>query len=108
MPETMEKAGLTNKGLIEKYLKPALQAEETEFAKFEGKITDSQNVVAWGPRLTALDLAFKLKGSYAPAKTTADVNVNDVRVSIVRIGIDDRTPSNPPPGTDEEKIKKQP
>jgi phage terminase small subunit len=64
--EAMAEAGLTHEGLVNKYLKPALNAEETEFAKYEGKITDQVNVVAWGPRLTALDYAFKLNGSYAP------------------------------------------
>lgn len=64
MPEVLEKHGLTDDALVENYLKPALDAEETEFAKFEGRITDSRNVIAWGPRLQALDIAFNLKGSY--------------------------------------------
>jgi hypothetical protein len=89
MPEVMERQGLTDDALIDKYLRPALSAKETEFAKFEGKITDSVDVIAWSPRLTALDLAFRLKGSNAPTKAEADVNVDDVRVSIVRIGLDD-------------------
>jgi phage terminase small subunit len=70
MPDIMEKKGLTGEALIDKYLLPALSAEETEFAKFEGKITDQQNVVAWGPRLTALDMAFNLRGDYAAKEIT--------------------------------------
>lgn len=66
MPEVLERHGLTDDSLVENYLKPALEAQETEFAKFEGRITDQRDVVAWGPRLTALDIAFNLKGSYAP------------------------------------------
>ena len=66
MPEVLEKAGLTDERLVEDYLKPALQATETKFAQFEGRFTDEREVLAWGPRLTALDLAFNLKGSYAP------------------------------------------
>jgi hypothetical protein len=68
MPQLLDKAGLTDEAVIDKYLRPALEAEETEFAKFEGKITDRVNVVAWGPRLTALDMLYKLKGSYAPTE----------------------------------------
>jgi hypothetical protein len=88
MPEVMERHGLTNDVLIDKYLLPALSAEETEFAKFEGKITDSVSVVAWGPRLTAFDLACKLKGSYAPTKAQADVNIREVSVQFVNVGLD--------------------
>ena len=71
MPSVLDKAGLTDYALIEKYLKPLLEAEETEFAKFQGQITDSRNVIAWGPRAQALDMAFNLKGSYAPKETHA-------------------------------------
>lgn len=66
MPEVLERKGLTDDSIVDKYLLPALEAQETEFAKFEGKITDSIDVIAWGPRLQALDMLFNLKGSYAP------------------------------------------
>lgn len=69
MPEVLERKGLTDDAVIDKYLVPALEAQETEFAKFKGEITDSREVVAWGPRLTALDMLFKLKGSYAEEKS---------------------------------------
>ena len=69
MPQILDKAGLTDYALIEKYLKPLLEAQETEFAKFEGQITDSRDVIAWGPRAQGLEMAFNLKGSYAPKET---------------------------------------
>ncbi|MGB7282031.1 MAG: hypothetical protein WBE13_07215 [Candidatus Acidiferrum sp.] len=65
MPELLEKKGLSDDATIDKYLRPALEAKETVFAKYEGKITDKRDVVAWGPRLSALDILFRLKGSYA-------------------------------------------
>jgi phage terminase small subunit len=68
MPEVLEKAGLTDEALIDKYLRPALEAEETKFFQKDGQVTDQRNVWAWGPRLTALDMAFNLKGSYAAKK----------------------------------------
>jgi hypothetical protein len=64
MLELLDKHGLTDDSLIDKYLRPALEAKETKFAQFEGKFTDKRNVVAWGPRLTALDMALNLKGSF--------------------------------------------
>lgn len=60
--ELMDDSGLTDAALIEQYLKPALNATETEFAKFGGAITDRVETVAWGPRLQALELAGKWRG----------------------------------------------
>ena len=89
MPDILDNHGLTDETLIEKYLKPALEATETEFAKFEGKITDQCEVVAWSPRLTALDMAFNLKGNYAPKDDNRpELNVG-VKVVIEHIGNQD-------------------
>lgn len=51
---------------IEMYLKPALEATETIYAQKNGKFRDKREVIAWGPRLTALKELFLLHGSYAP------------------------------------------
>ena len=75
MPQILDNAGLTDKALVEKYLKPALEANETTFAKFQGKITDSKDCISWGPRLNALDVAFNLKGSYAPKASQGNTNI---------------------------------
>jgi hypothetical protein len=86
MPEVLERHGLTDDSLVENYLKPALKAEETEFAKFEGRITDQRNVVAWGPRLQALDIAFNLKGSYAPKVAAGSSTAIAIKVIVEHIG----------------------
>jgi hypothetical protein len=65
MPELMDKMGLTDEALIEKHLVPLLNATETKFSQFEGKFTDEREVIAWGPRTSGLDMAWKLKGRYA-------------------------------------------
>lgn len=70
MPQILDRKGLTDEAVIDKYLRPALEANETEFAKFNGKIMDEREVVAWTPRLNALDMLFKLKGSYAKTDQT--------------------------------------
>jgi hypothetical protein len=80
MPEVLERKGFTDDAVVDNYLRPALEAEETEFAKFEGKITDQVNVVAWGPRLEALDMLFRLKGSYAPRE---DDGARPVAIQII-------------------------
>ena len=59
----MDEMGLTDRALIENYLVPLLDAEETKFFN-EGK--KRINVAALGIRHAALDTAFKLRGSYAP------------------------------------------
>jgi hypothetical protein len=65
IPELMDEVGLSDRVLIEKYLKPLLEAEETKFFAIRNRLV-SRNVIAHGIRHTALDTAFKLRGSYAP------------------------------------------
>jgi hypothetical protein len=64
-PELLAKHGLCDDALIETYLKPALEANETKFFQHEGRVTDSRDVIAWSPRLTALDMTMKIRGMYA-------------------------------------------
>jgi hypothetical protein len=65
VPALMVEVGLTDRVLIdiEEYLVPLLRAKETKFFKDGDKRI---NVAALGIRHTALDTAFKLRGSYAP------------------------------------------
>ena len=81
--DLMDDAGLTDAALVNRYLKPALEATETEFAKFQGTITDSREVIAWGPRLQALELAAKMRGTIGGDK--AQVNVG-LAVRIQHVG----------------------
>jgi hypothetical protein len=83
MPEVLDAHGLTDEVLIEKYLKPLMNAEETEFAKFEGKITDERNVIAWEPRKSGLDMAFNLKGSYAASQSNGPANGSHITVNVL-------------------------
>ena len=85
MPQILDKHGLTDNVLIEKYLKPLLNAETTEFAKFEGKITDEKSVIAWEPRKAGLDMAFNLKGSYA-AKDSGPSSGSNITVNVLVMG----------------------
>jgi phage terminase small subunit len=82
-PELLAKHGLDDSTLIEKYLKPALEANETEFAKFEGKITDSREVIAWGPRLQALDMTAKIRGLYVQPAEQASISLRDVTFNVI-------------------------
>ena len=63
--DLMDEMGLTDRALIENYLVPLLSAEETKFFVIKNKIV-TRDVKALGLRHTALDTAFKLRGSYAP------------------------------------------
>jgi hypothetical protein len=77
----MDQMGLTDNVLIEKYLVPLLEAEETKFFKEGSKRI---NVAALGIRHTALDTAFKLRGSYAP-RDPAEAAQFGIKVVIVDI-----------------------
>ena len=41
-----------------------LQATETKFFAHEGRVIERHEVVAWGPRATALDMLHKMQGRY--------------------------------------------
>ena len=68
MPDILDAHGLTDEVLIDKYLRPALEAEETRYIVTGGvnnaKIHSRKQPI-WEPRLRALDMSFKLKGSYS-------------------------------------------
>jgi hypothetical protein len=78
----MNEMGLTDHFLIEKYLLPLLEAKETKFFKDGEKRI---NVAALGIRHTALDTAFKLRGSYARADDpTMGMRGNTIIIDIPR------------------------
>lgn len=108
MPEVMEKAGLTDESLIEDYLKPLLKATEVKHFAFRKTISvpgkkktatrpatkksvrieqviEERHVASLGARLNALDMAFKVKGSYAPKQIDFDPD-NAVPVTIIDVG----------------------
>jgi hypothetical protein len=60
--QLLARHGLTDDALIEKYLKPLMDAEETKFFQHNGKVKQKINVVAWGPREAGLNLALKIRG----------------------------------------------
>jgi hypothetical protein len=82
MPEILDAKGLTQDSVIERYLMPALEANETQFFANKGIVFDSRDTISWGPRLTALDLYFRLRGSYAPKDDSGGTNLS---VNIVNL-----------------------
>jgi len=68
MPQVLERHGLTDDALIEKYLKPLLVAKETKFFAHQGEVIETRQVEALSIRKEALDMTFRLKGSYAPVE----------------------------------------
>jgi len=62
MPDLMDEVGLTDRALIEKYLLPALTANETKFFHNKGVVMEEREVIAWGPRIQALQLAGHWRG----------------------------------------------
>jgi hypothetical protein len=83
VPELLERHGLGEEVLIEKYLVPLLNAHETKFFKEGAKRI---KVEALGIRHAALRTAFELHGSYAPRdpKEAAQYGVKIIRVDIPR------------------------
>jgi len=65
MPELLDRLGLSDVALIEKHLKPLLSAQTTKFFQRRGKVTGKRVVADNEARLKALDMAFKLRGSFS-------------------------------------------
>jgi hypothetical protein len=77
-----EDHGLSDDSLKNKLL-AALDAMETKFFQHEGEVSDEREVIAWGPRLKALEMAMRAKDMFAAErlKIDAEVNVNVVKFS---------------------------
>jgi hypothetical protein len=90
VPELLERHGLGEEVLIEKYLKPLLEAQETKFFPAGIKMGEKKvyyvNVESLGIRHASLRTAFELHGSYAPRdpKEAAQFGVKIIRVDIPR------------------------
>ena len=90
VPELLERHGLGEEVLIDKYLLPLLDAEETKFfpigIKMKGKTVYQVNVQALGIRHAALRTCFELHGSYAPRdpREAANLGVKIINVDIPR------------------------
>jgi hypothetical protein len=65
IPELMDRLGLTERVLIEEHLAPLLAATTTKYFQAEGGVRQRREVANVYARLKALDMAFKLRGSYA-------------------------------------------
>lgn len=61
-----------------------VQAHETKFFQHEGKVTDSKDVIAWGPRATFAKLAAEY-GGYVETEAQAQVNTA-IQVNVKFIG----------------------
>ena len=86
MTALLDEPGLGEEVGIENYLKPALDAEQTIYAQKDGKFKDKRTLINWNTRMRALDMLFKLHGSYPPLdpKEAAQYGVRVIHVDIPR------------------------
>jgi hypothetical protein len=64
IPDIMDRCGMTDEALITKNLDPLLRAEKTLYFQNGGVVMDKRVVPDNGIRVTALDIAFRLKNKY--------------------------------------------
>lgn len=65
--------GLGDESLIEKYIKPGLEATKMFRTQSEGMIMEERTDVDYAERRGMLDVVLRLRGSYAPVKVDAHV-----------------------------------
>jgi hypothetical protein len=83
--ELLDSAGLTERAAIDKYLLPALEATEVKVFNHNGKLKYSRPLKAWAAKLNALDIYYKLRGSYiSPAEATHAPPVQVILVDVPR------------------------
>lgn len=74
----MDECGLTDKVLVTRYLRPALEAREERFFPMptddDPTNIEVRKTKAWTPRMRALDMALRLRGDYAPTRANLDVS----------------------------------
>ena len=61
-PEALESSEMTLEAVIEKVIKPGLDAMRTIYFEHNGQVTDKREVPDWQSRLTMLKLTLKLHG----------------------------------------------
>jgi hypothetical protein len=81
LPELLDQHGLSDQALIEKHLKPLLNATEVKHFQHNGEVTDSRRVPDNPTRLKALDMVFRLHGSYV-YRTKEDAEKKTVQVMV--------------------------
>jgi hypothetical protein len=64
--EIMDSAGLTDRHLVEKCIKPLLHAKSVRFFQADGEILESRLFADHDTRIRALDIALRIKGKYTP------------------------------------------
>jgi phage terminase small subunit len=72
-PELLENIEITFEELIEKSIKPGLEATKTTLIKYRGKITAEFVQPDWGAQLAMVKLCLRLHSAY-PAKTEKPKN----------------------------------
>lgn len=90
--EVMDGRGLTLELLIDKHLRSVLEARETKFFPWRKttkrkteQIIDEREVVNLMVKATGLDIAFRLRGDYAPKQIEFDPDAG-VPVKVINIG----------------------
>jgi hypothetical protein len=66
-PEVLEQLGFSLEVVIDKYLRPGLEAKQTKFFAHQGKVVGTRNVINWNARHRYLDMCFKITGAYQHA-----------------------------------------
>jgi hypothetical protein len=75
-PEVLQRLGLTTEYVLDKYLRPLLEAKETKFFQNQGIVMQEKEVDALDIRLRAIDTWAKLAGAYSIQKVNVNGNLS--------------------------------
>ena len=100
-PEVLERLGLTIEHVVDKCLRPLLEAKETKFFASNGIVLDTKEVEALDIRIRAIEVWARLMGAYTAQKVqlSGDLSLDLNHVSddeLDRTIADLARPSQPP------------
>ena len=75
-PEVLERLGLTIEHVVDKCLRPLLEAKETKFFASNGIVLDSKEVAALDIRIRAIEVWARLMGAYTAQKVQLSGNLS--------------------------------
>ena len=75
-PEVLERLGLTIEHVVDKCLRPLLEAKETKFFASNGIVLDTKEVAALDIRIRAIEVWARLMGAYTAQKVQLSGNLS--------------------------------
>jgi len=80
-PDLFVRNGLDDDAFLQQHVIPAMRAEQTQLATFEGRFSDERKVEAWTARMNAIGLIARMKGMIKEKESGSNLGVKVVIIN---------------------------